>query len=293
MRTLLLLLACFIGLFVSAQDINWKAFEISLVPLDEGKYISAFEVDNQMYRAFLADLLARGETEKLAIAMWDTTLWASVLTYNEPYIKHYHSHPAYDRYPAVNISQAAAVLFCEWLTQRYNALSNRKYPGAVFRLPAEKEWVLAVLKGEQMQPDEDGNPLNYPASIWTLREGSGTYVANFSTSFPTQVKRDPETDETEYFSLAEISLPSGGRASTQYRGLQDAITSPVNSFKPNHLGMHNLLGNVAEWVQEDGVTKGGAWNTTGWYLLPHNRLEVEGGQPRSYVGFRVMMVSGN
>jgi formylglycine-generating enzyme required for sulfatase activity len=289
MRTLFLLLACFAGLFSPAQDMNWKAFEKSLVPLDDGKFISAFEVDNQMYRAFLADLQARGETEKLAIAMWDTTQWATELAYSEPYKNYYHSHPAYDRYPAVNMSQAAAVLFCEWLTQRYNAQPKRKYPGAVFRLPEEKEWVSAVLKGGQMQSDGDGNPLNYPASIWTLREGSGAYMANFRTSFPTQVKIDPETGETEYFTLAEISLPSGGRASTNH-GLQDAITAPVNSFRPNGLGIYNLLGNVAEWVQEEGVTKGGAWNTTGWYLLPHNRLEVEGGQPRSYVGFRVIML---
>ena len=38
--------------------------------------------------------------------------------YMEPMTTHYHSHPAYDQYPVVNITPAAATAYCEWLTDK-------------------------------------------------------------------------------------------------------------------------------------------------------------------------------
>ena len=44
------------------------------------------------------------------------------------------------------------------------------------------------------------------------------------------------------------------------------ITAPVLSYSPNHFKLYNLAGNVEEYVAEKGITKGGGWKDTGYYL---------------------------
>jgi len=47
------------------------------------------------------------------------------------------------------------------------------------------------------------------------------------------------------------------------------VTAPVNSYYPNDYGLYNMAGNVEEFVREKGITKGGSWHDTGYYLQNH------------------------
>jgi len=88
-----------------------------------------------------------------------------------------------------------------------------------------------------------------------------------------------------------------------------ANTAPVGSFEPNSFGVHDMQGNVWEWVEDcwnesyagapsDGsawrsgdctvrMLRGGSWSHIPWTLRSANRLWDNAGTRYSYYGFRV------
>lgn len=64
------------------------------------------------------------------------------------------------------------------------------------------------------------------------------------------------------------------------------VTAPVNSYEKNFI--YNLLGNVAEMIQEKGICKGGGWRNK----LEECRVgkDQEYTKPNSWTGFRCVCV---
>jgi formylglycine-generating enzyme required for sulfatase activity len=221
-------------------------------------YISSTEVTNRQYRVFIQDLADSGATEKLKLAMVDTSQWGKKFKHAGPFTHFYYQNSAYDDYPVVNVSRRGAELYCEWLTDRYNSSSR---PMARFKLPTEVQWEYAA-KG--------GNPKAiYPwpgSSLTYQRHGKwrGTNMCNYLV-------------DSAHATLSHIQNDTAD------------ITAPARSFMPNTYDIYNMAGNVAEMVSDQDYTKGGSYLSPASRVLisAHEDADLSHGLPT--VGFRPVM----
>ena len=118
--------------------------------------------------------------------------------------------PQRDDEPVVNITYADAVALARWLSTR----EGRRY-----RLPSEAEWEYACRAGADTLYSNGDDPNR-------LAEVANTFDLDAAPHWPR---------------FAEWALP-----------VHDghAFTSPVGSHAPNAFGLHDMQGNVWEWVDD-------------------------------------------
>lgn len=160
--------------------------------------------------------------------------------------------------PVVRVTHGQAAAFCAWLSAEQ---------GESFTLPTETQWVYA-------------------------RTAFGDTTANLANL------ADISLHEVDSF--APWALPYGAvhpwrPADTEvddgYR-----VTAPVGSFPANGLGLHDLVGNVSEWVaaesdEETALACGGSWYDRRHEAGPLSRKVYKPWQPVFDVGFRVVCAS--
>lgn len=268
-----------------------------------GVYICQTEVSNKAYQDFVT-WTHENHPEQVPSVLLDSQNWNSVGFRNSPMMDYYHHHPAFENYPLSNVSHQQAKLYLEWLTNQYNSSPARKYKKVVFRLPTEVEWMYAYL----------GNTSEYGATYGgNFRRPDGKITANFILYSPvTQIllqdsayvqSSDPAlqvswswsaftTNKKDTFNTYRTFKPkilTFSSAGFEGSGNMD-YTTPVKSYWPNGFDIYNMAGNVAEFVAEEGIVKGGHWNTTGFYLKPTSRetfLDEPSASPTR--GFRWVM----
>ena len=233
---------------------NTKQIEKSFVKLEGNLYVNKYEVSNVEYAKFLNSIM---HSELYLKCLYDSTKWNATNTefkFNEPMVNLYHSHPAYNDYPVVNISHFAAEKYCEWLTQQYNTQRKRKYTKVVFRLPTEKEWEFAARgdKSSKKSPFKDDKILN--------EECKGCYYANL---------KFPQKDAVKY-------TIDGG-----------FYTVKTGTYNPNSIGVFNVIGNAAEMIDIKNISKGGSWNST--FEESYINLRATYTEPNAETGFRIVM----
>jgi formylglycine-generating enzyme required for sulfatase activity len=190
--------------------------------LNDSVLVYNYEVTNYQYQVFLDDI-KQDQPELHEQVKPDASLWES--STSKPYgtssaAEHYHSHPAYDAYPVVNIPKEGAVAFCNWMTAKDGNLYHS------FRLPTEAEWMEAsgVMPGHNL-PWKNSMPFN----------AEGIYYANL-----------------KYYSVAEQKL--------DYVWDGRALPTTPGSYEPSPGGVYDMIGNVAEMVGDRELIKGGSWD---------------------------------
>lgn len=215
----------------------------------------------------------------------DTKVWATDFpnSQNDIMAKSYFTSEAYNDYPVVGVTWKQAMAYTIWRTNTANNRKASKYIMSYdlpYTLPSEAQWVYAA-QGEISYENID--------SFRIPRDKKGRLEANF------------KQDEGNY--------------------TQDgsSYTMHVMSYSPNEFGLHNMYGNVAEWVldaynesawafvhdqnpvllyeaaddephiMKRKVVRGGSWKDNAQSLSPYTRnFEVQDA-PHSYIGFRCVM----
>lgn len=255
-----------------STKLDLRTIEKDLRRIHPTMYASAFEVSNGLYQSFLEDLLEAKRFDLLEICKTHPVDWVALLPKEYQNMSdaelHDGGHPEDEHAPVVNISYEAATIFCEWLTEVYNASDHRKkkFKEVRFRLPLEQEWMVAARLGYNYESP-------YPWGGPYYRNAKGCHLANFNPYMVSQ------SDSVAVFAPSEDSESPGA----------DGAFFPVNveAYFPNRADIYNLSGNVAEMMQEEGITKGGGWLDPAYYMQIGSTKEVE--LPSPNVGFRIFM----
>lgn len=236
-------------------------------------FLSIKEVTNADYMIFVQAIRAKSDASELRIVLPDTEQWRSATAYNEPYMKFYHSHPAYANYPVVNVGQAAALRFCDWQEEKLNAeaVDGLRYK---VRLPSRNEWVRAA-NGDQ--PDA-----LYAWDGISIHNTKGQPQCNYRNIGDQNIRAGKEPVTYEVVSPIGDYMGIAGNIKENVD-----ITAPVHAYWPSASGLYNMNGNVAELLAETGVAAGGSWASPGYDVRNESIMPVDG--PSPFVGFRTLV----
>ncbi|MCF7762264.1 MAG: SUMF1/EgtB/PvdO family nonheme iron enzyme [Verrucomicrobia bacterium] len=153
-------------------------------------------------------------------------------------------------HPVTSVARIDGVTFCDWLTGKEHAMGMLPKHLA-YSLPTDLEWsMFAGLENERgVQP--------------------------FQRSFEAPSLYPWESDDLVYSNHGNYFTPSSANESNHFFAMKDRFTTtaPVGRFAPNRNGLHDLGGNVWEWVstpyfEEPAVrykgsymARGGGWRT--------------------------------
>jgi gliding motility-associated lipoprotein GldJ len=292
-------------------------------------FMDQTEVANIHWLEYLFYVQKDSSEEFYKTALPDTTVWASQLAFNDPYVDHYLRYPGFRFFPVVGINWKQANDYSVWRTGVVNKrlaeeagieipADGGRIPletGAVvpnFRLPTEAEWDYAAtaLIGTQWLDENQTQKRLYPWDGHALR--------------------NPFGDEMGYF-LANFKRGRGDYAGIAGK-LNDGsmITAYIFSYPPNDYGLYCMAGNVSEWVydvyrpssfedvddlnpmrrngyQDDAskydkkgfqtliddhvrVYKGGSWKDVAYWMSPGTRRFLEEDSSTATIGFRCSMI---
>jgi formylglycine-generating enzyme required for sulfatase activity len=185
-------------------------------------------------------------------------------------------------HPVVFVSRDDAEAFCRWLTERERA-SEWIAETHVYRLPTDLEWSGLV----ELDEDAEASPAERSARAAPVFPWGFLWPPGSLTGLVGNL-----ADESA------LSMPGFSKDRT-ISGYNDGVaaTAPVGSFPANSLGIHDLSGNVHEWVSDDyghrsklGVLRGGGWNT---YQEENLYSGARNAAPSTFhdniYGFRVML----
>lgn len=264
----------FYSLDFSADSLRPKKNKVSVSAF----HIWPYEISNGLYRQYVLALKNSGDSIRAISALPDSTVWLNRESMNQPYVTYYYTHPAYNDYPVIGVTYDQCILFCQWLSEKYNTYANRKYKKVQFDLPSEIEWMYAAASMEQNY--------YYPWPGPYLLNSNGDHLANY----------------TGISQASLIEVLKDGKRSFQYIGSDEALSdyfagadgrdvvAPVKSYWPSKFGLYCMAGNAEEFVKEKGITKGGSWRDTGYYLKITSRQKYNSEKSQSAErGFRFVM----
>jgi eukaryotic-like serine/threonine-protein kinase len=173
-------------------------------------------------------------------------------------------------HPVAKISPHNGREFCEWLTERERE-AGLLPADLEYRLPKDLEWSFAAELNNERQSADRKTPSDRNSKVrgvypWAAHETwpppkEPRPVGNFAdaSALTSQPPAKPENQTLVHLRYADGKPYNDGWA----------FTAPVGSYPPNSLGIYDLSGNVAEWLDEEfggpghlknlWVARGGSW----------------------------------
>ena len=275
-------------------DIEGKSYKVysppNTIKVADNFYADESEVSNIEYKSYLYWLagIYGKESKKYLQALPDTLVWSAELSYGEPYMGNYFSHPAYDDFPIIGVNLSQAKKFTDWRTER--VVEN-----------------LLVKKG-LIKKNEDKDSTNY-FSINRYLEGDYDWIIK-RESLALPIYKIPTIEEWEKMAGMDTKFQYGidslsnynKKISKRYKCLFNTNdypasdkemkypsilrhrSNPVTSFAKNIYGLYGTIGNVAELVDHQNTIKGGSWKQKIEDIeISKNELFEK---PNGWVGFR-------
>ncbi len=123
-----------------------------------------------------------------------------------------------DDHPVLNVNWFDAIKFCEWLSQK----ERRTY-----RLPTEAEWEYACRAGTKAR--------------FILGDSSDNLKGSANVQDQSLAEKQPRFSNSDSVGYLRKPVPWNDGY---------PFSAPVGSFQPNGFGLHDMLGNAAEWCQD-------------------------------------------
>ena len=181
------------------------------IRFERGVAMSRTEVTVGQFRQFMQATRHRDRASRRGYSTaYDERSGNLVRRGNVDWESDYTGRPASDDMPVIHVSAKDAMAYAEWLSAQ---------TGQRYRLPSEAEFEYALRAGGRGR---------YP---W----GDGL----------------PPTRAGNFTGALDVS-PSGRRWQNAFPGYGDGAWGPaaVASYKPNRWGLHDMAGNVSEWVAD-------------------------------------------
>lgn len=243
-------------------------------------YMLDHEVTNGEYQQFVQQLKSNNQLSGLAIAAVDSMNWVKSCPNSgvDPYVSYYHSHPAYENYPVVNITYEAA----EWYIAYLNELHKEelKKLNMEFALPALEEWIYAAKGNTELAKyswgnnslvDEKGQPCG---SYFTI----GDECVHYNDSLKKyEIICETSTGNPTYMMSNGIYIP-------EYSTTCSQLPREKHRYAANNYGLYNMSGNVAEMTAAKDTVIGGSCRDSGFDIrISSVRVAT---LPATDIGFR-------
>jgi len=191
-----------------------------------------------------------------------------------------------EHHPVVNVSRQEAEAFARWLTEREQQRGLIESSDC-YRLPTDTEW--SAMAG---LPTENGN---------SPYERDHSYTGFAEHKFTWGTRWPPSKDSGNFADTsAQVHVPQDLFIELYKDGFP--YTAPVGSFPANARGLHDLSGNVQEWVsdtyggpaelemRQHGVTRGGDYTSfSPTQLHLGRRVPLPPAMRTPAVGFRLIL----
>jgi len=285
------------------SDLTAKSLEGRFKPISERIYAGESEVRNDQYNEFLAYLTKNKLNElhekyKFDFSRYEEPAFSLMSNYALPRVETKKSK-FFNRHPAVNISFDAANAYCEWLTQQYNNATERKYKKVKVRLPTLDEWQIAaagIKNPSSWKLDEQraevritpkGSEFDKNAEVKIVSLDNPEILYPWFKYYG--LRNSPRNNKDCYLGnfKSEICNCPGMKGQQPPNADGFATMGATQAYFPNEVGLYDVVGNVAEMIDEKGKACGGSWNHSSAESTIRSVNTYS--NPDAAVGFRVFM----
>ena len=274
---------------------------------------------NKEYREFLYDSnCAQRKASKLT-QQWltpETNVWGMNVNYQEPdnpYNKWYFSHPAYNDYPVVGVSQFQATEYCNWLEAKLNETYKNSIPEGYkieVDLPTAAEFY-ATVDDCILKPTIEKRNKNtrFASPVFEyIFEQAPPYSLNYKGTMTDRmavlqknkmipmsvIQNIPEGYPKVHHLLGNVSEWTSTRAWGHLYNHKDFIYTTFGKIIPNLAETHKPE-ILSTYLREEAslkmhfAIKGGSWAEDIFYLDPTSVEIGRGDQKNAYTGFRTVI----